>query len=124
MSASGFAGFIVGGFLVILAAWIPLFLSGTFVSLPMIAVAIGLVCGATDLVKDPMSAYSTTAETIAEFALLVAVLGTRIDAFHSVAGEAYGAFCSSSCPCPSPPGLLPRLNCLASRWGLRWFWER
>jgi sodium/hydrogen antiporter len=88
MSASGFANFIVGGFLVILATWIPLFLSGAFVSLPMIAVAIGLLFGAADLVRSPMSAYSTTAETIAEFSLLVAVLGSglRIDRRFSFRG--------------------------------------
>lgn len=88
MSSSGFANFIVGGFLVILAAWIPLFLSGTFVSLPMIAVAIGLVLGAADFVKNPMSAYSTMAETIAEFSLLVEVLGAglRIDRRFSFRG--------------------------------------
>lgn len=69
------------GILVLLAAWIPLFVAGTFVSLPMIAVAIGYLVGAMGWLEGPWTTYGQTAQVIAGFALLVAVLGAglRID---------------------------------------------
>jgi NhaP-type Na+/H+ or K+/H+ antiporter len=72
---------LIAGFLVILAAWVPLFLRGTVISLPMIAVAIGLLLSLLTGVKNPLIAYGKTAQWVSEFALLVAVLGAglRID---------------------------------------------
>ena len=82
--------FLVGGLLVVIAAWVPLFLRDMPLSLPMIALGIGLAVGATGAMENTLAAYSVTAQAVAQFALLVAVLGAglRLDRPFSLAGWA------------------------------------
>ncbi|HVY58812.1 MAG TPA: cation:proton antiporter [Xanthobacteraceae bacterium] len=70
--------FVTGGVLVILAAWVPLFIRRIPLSLPMVAVAIGAVLSLAIDVSNPFIQYSEGMEHAAEFALLVAVLGAGL----------------------------------------------
>lgn len=71
----------VGGTMVILAAWLPLLLRSVPLSLAMVSVGVGVVLPFLVDAKDPLVQQSTLVEHVAEFALLAAVLGAglRID---------------------------------------------
>ena len=72
------SAFIVGGALVILAAWIPLFLRKLPLSLPMIAIGIGAALPFLIDTYDPLVHYSDWMRRVTEFALIVAVLGAGL----------------------------------------------
>jgi len=80
--------YIAGGVLVVLAAWIPVFVRGRPVSLPMVALAAGLLMPFLTAVQDPLVQYSAWVEHVAEFALLAAVFGAglKIDRPFSIKG--------------------------------------
>jgi len=80
--------YLIVGVLVILAAWIPLFLGRLPLSLPMIAVGGGLLLGLIVHSGDPFGTPAGLMRTLSEFALLVSVLGAglKIDRRFSVAG--------------------------------------
>lgn len=82
--------YLVVGILVILAAWIPLFLGRLPLSLPMIAVAIGALLGLTSSSGDPFGGSTQLARGVTEFALLVSVFGAglKIDRRFSFAAWA------------------------------------
>lgn len=67
----------VGGVLVILAVWLPLFLRGVPLSLPMIAVGAGVALPSVGG-DQPLMRYSDAVETITQFALIVAVIGAGL----------------------------------------------
>lgn len=80
--------YLILGIFVIFAAWIPLFLGHLPVSLPMIAVGGGLLLGLIVPSGDPFGRPGALMRTLAEFALLVAVLGAglKIDRRFSFGG--------------------------------------
>jgi NhaP-type Na+/H+ or K+/H+ antiporter len=82
--------FIAGGILVMLAAWMPLFLERVPVSLAMLAVALGAAVPLFTEGTNPLVNYNPWMEHVSEFALLVAVLGAglKIDRPFSFRGWA------------------------------------
>jgi NhaP-type Na+/H+ or K+/H+ antiporter len=67
--------YLILGILVIIAAWIPLFLSNIPVSLPMIAVGLGVLIAFASGGASPYAVEVEMVRRLSEFALLVAVLG-------------------------------------------------
>ncbi|MCB8838620.1 sodium:proton antiporter [Aurantimonas sp. VKM B-3413] len=78
----------VGGILVILAVWVPLFLRGIPLSLPMIAVVAGAALPSVGGSEHPLIRYSGLVEAVTQFALIVAVIGAglKIDRRFSLRG--------------------------------------
>ncbi len=85
---SVFSVYLVIGILVILSAWLPLFVGRLPVSLPMLAVGIGVLLAMLTGINDPYGNHTTFALHLAEFALLVSVFGAglKIDRPFSLRG--------------------------------------
>ena len=75
---SAFSAYLVVGILVILSAWLPLFVWRLPVSLPMLAVGIGALLSVLTGIGDAYGAHTTFALHLAEFALLVSVFGAGL----------------------------------------------
>lgn len=67
----------IGGVLVILAVWLPLFLRGIPLSLPMIAVVVGIALPSMGGDR-PFLRYSDVVEIVTQFALIVGVIGAGL----------------------------------------------
>lgn len=72
------AVYLIVGALVILAAWMPLFINRTPLSLPMIGVGLGALLTLAVTTTDPFGQHSAFMEYLSEFALLVSVLGAGL----------------------------------------------
>jgi NhaP-type Na+/H+ or K+/H+ antiporter len=85
-----FAAYLAVGVLVILSAWIPLFVGRIPLSLPMIAVGLGDLLAVSIEVGDPYGSHSSFMLHLSEFALLVSVFGAglKIDRVFSWRGWA------------------------------------
>lgn len=75
---SAFTTYLVVGFLVILSAWVPLFVWRLPVSLPMLAVGIGVLLAMFTNIGDPYGNHTPFALHLGEFALLVSVFGAGL----------------------------------------------
>lgn len=80
--------YLLVGALIILAAWVPLFLGRMPVSLPMVAVAIGAGLGVLLPARDSFVGSAELTSGLTEFALLVSVFGAglKIDRPFSLGG--------------------------------------
>jgi sodium/hydrogen antiporter len=83
-----FSVYLVVGILVILSAWVPLFVGRLPLSLPMIAVAIGVVLSLFTPVSDYYGEHAPLALHLTEFALLVSIFGAglKLDRRFSLRG--------------------------------------
>ena len=73
-----FAGYLFVGGMVVLTAWVPLFVGRIQLSLPMIAVAIGALVPVETPIDDFNGSHSAFMLRLSEFALLVSVFGAGL----------------------------------------------